>query len=459
MKSCYPWSIVAVLILTSLLFPVVPAFAEEGGEVAQREVIDEWRDILKFGIDTEILEVIKSIKKREVEVLDPELIEVLSRSLNSDVRVAVLDYFREENNKAARDVAVRLLTQYDELENSLTIALLRYLSEIGASESTSIMIELVDHHEVSVATAAIKALGKQSFDSRKRDEVAEMLLERLKDEEFEKVLKQEIILSLGSLRSQRAVDDLIEVMAEPTEDKVARMYAADSLGKIGDERAINPLKDLFSEEDALLRAYAASALANFDPDRVVDYLMEGLRDSNWKVRVASAEGLAKSSSAKAIDILVYKARKDPVQKVRTAACEALGEIGSPRALQSLRDLYSNEAQSVEIRIACLDVLVKKDLGRSIGTIKAVIQKQIDSSQLAARVLEFTAVRLGEAKSPDLKPIYRMLFASKNLTARVHAIRGILHNRFEDMKGLLIQASKEDAHAGVRREARVALEKW
>ena len=459
MKSWYPLSIVAVLILMILLVPLVSAFAEEGGESTQREAIEEWREILKFGIDTEILEAIKSIKKRDVDVLDQELIEVLSRSLDSDVRVAVLDHFREENNKAARDVAVGLLTKYDELENSLTIVLLRYLSEIGASESTSLMIELVDHYEVSVSTAAIKALGKQSFDSRKRDEVAEMLLERLKDEELEKVLEQEIILSLGSLKSQRAVEELIEVVAEPTEDKVARMYAADSLGKIGDERAINPLKDLFSEEDALIRAYAASALANFDPDRVVDYLMEGLRDSNWKVRVASAEGLAKSSSAKAIDILVYKAKKDPVQKVRTAACEALGEIGSPRALQSLRDIYSDEAQSVAIRLACLDVLVEKDLGRSIGTIKAVIQKQIDSSQPAARVLELTAVRLSAAKSSALKPIYRMLFASKNLTARVHAIRGILHNRFADMKGLLTQASNEDAHAGVRREARVALEKW
>jgi HEAT repeat protein len=459
MKSWHFRSIVAVLILSSLLILLESAIAEEGVGAPEREVIEEWREILKFGIDSEIIEVIQLIKKGEVNSLERELIEVLSKSLNSDVRIAVLDYFREAKNRAARDVSVVLLSEYDDLANSLIIALLNYLSEIGASEGTTLMVELVDHFEVGVAAAAIKALGKQTLGSRKKDEIVEMLLERINDEEFETALKQEAILSLGSLKSQRAVDDLIELMAESTEDMVARMYAADALGKIGDARAIDPLKNLFAEEDALLRAYAASALANFNPDQVVDYLIQGLRDSNWKVRVASAEGLTKSSSAKAIDILVYKAKKDPVQKVRTAACEALGKIGSPRSLQSLRDLYSDETLNAEVRIACLDVLVERDLGRSIGTIKAVVQKQIDSSQPVARILELTALRLGQAKSPALKPIYRMLFSSKNLAARVHAIRGILHNRFADMKGLLTEASKEDPHAGVRREARVALEKW
>ena len=54
MKSWYPLSIVAVLILMILLVPLVSAFAEEGGESTQREAIEEWREILKFGIDTEI---------------------------------------------------------------------------------------------------------------------------------------------------------------------------------------------------------------------------------------------------------------------------------------------------------------------------------------------------------------------------------------------------------------------
>jgi len=400
-----------------------------------------------------------------VETTDSVLCEegstepVLTESLNSDVRVAVLDYFREEKDKAAREVSIALLSRYEELENNLIIALLRYLSETGTIESIGLMIELVDHHETSVATAAVKALGKDTYGSSRGDEVAELLLERLKDEEFDDVLKQEVILSLGSLKNKKAVEDLIELVAEPTEDKVVRMYAADALGKIGDERAIEPLKDLFSEGDALLRAYAASALANFDPEAVSEFLMQGLRDSNWKVRVASAKGLSRSGSPKAIDILVYKVKKDPVDAVRIEACKALGELASPRALSSLRDLYRDEQHSTEIRITCLDVLVDKDLGRTIGTIKEVVQRHLDASLPTVKILEQTAMLLGRAKSPALKPVYRMLFTSKNLATRVHAIRGILHNRFSDLRGLIAKASEEDPHPGVRREARVALERW
>ena len=460
-KSVQSFVAAFVLMIFGVVAPTGSVFCEEGTSEPgiETSILEEWREILKFGIDTEILDVLALIKERRLASLNQELVEVLSDSLNADVRVAVLDYFQGQKDAAAQGASTVLLALYEELENNLIIALLRYLSEIGTSESIGLMMELVDHNEIGVASAAIKALGKGTYDSRRGDEIAELLLERLKDEEFDEVLKQEVILSLGSLKSKKAVEELIELVAEATEDKIVRMYAADALGKIGDERAIDPLKDLFSEGDALLRAYAASALANFNPAAVAELLMQGLRDSNWKVRVASAKGLSQSANPKAIDILVYKVKKDPVAAVRIEACKALGELGSPRALNSLRDLYRDKRYSTEIRITCLDVLVDKDLGRTIGTIKEVVQRHLDASLPTVKVLEYTALRLARAKSPALKPVYRMLFTSKNMAARVHAIRGILHNRFSDLRGLVAKASEGDPHAGVRREARIALERW
>ena len=90
----------------------------------------------------------------------------------------------------------------------------------------------------------------------------------------------------------------------------------------------------------------------------------------------------------------------------------------------------------------------------------VPQRRIDEICAAKRAITAdTALRLARAKSPALKPVYRMLFTSKNMAARVHAIRGILHNRFSDLRGLVAKASEGDPHAGVRREARIALERW
>jgi HEAT repeat protein len=446
------------LLLTILLSP---ACGEEGMSSKEGEttLLEEWREILKYGIDTEVLEILKQIKERREIALNQELVEMLSESLNTEVRTAILDYFRDQEEEAARDVAIVLLSLHEELENELIIALLRYLSEIGASESIGLMMELVEHSEVGVASAAIRALGKDTYGSRRRDEIADLLLDRLQDEEFDETLKQEAILSLGSLKSEKAVDVLVELLADTTQDKVIRMYAADSLGKIGDERVIDPLKNLFSEKDALLRAYAASALANFNPDAVEDFLIQGLRDSNWKVRIASARGFYRSKSPEVIDVLIYKARKDPVEAVRIEACKALGEIGSPKGLDTLRELYREERYSIEIRMACLDVLVEKDLGRTVGTIEEVVERHLDATLFKVKILEQTARRLAHVKSPALKPVYRMFLASKNLAVKVQGIRGILHNRFSDLRGLLVQLSKDDPHPGVRKEALAALEQW
>ena len=117
------------------------------------------------------------------------------------------------------------------------------------------------------------------------------------------------------------------------------MYACDSLGKIQDDRAIPVLKKAFSEKDALIRAYAAHALASFNLSSVIDVLIQGLKDSNWKVRFHCTTALANKDAIAAVDILKYKAKKDPVDKVRIEAIKTLGEIGTKACFDFIRELF------------------------------------------------------------------------------------------------------------------------
>jgi HEAT repeat protein len=450
------------IILMMLLIPGLFLMGEDA-ESEKKDTdthITEWREVLLYGIDEEVLKVVQQVRSSGATSLNEELISVLAESVSPAVRREILMFFQDREDISAEGIAIRLLLKYDDEERELIIALISYLSGIKSADSLEILRELVDHEDPTVAAEAIRALGKTGREALlSGNSTGAFLLEKLDDNEFDEKLKPEIILALGELKGEDAVERLIEIVEDPDQDKGWRMYAADSLGKIGDPRAVDVLKDLFKEKDALLKTYAASALANFQMGEVIDILMQGLKDSNWRVRATAAKALANKESDKALDILMYKARKDPVNTVRIEAMKALGEIDRKKGFDLLRELYADEGQSFDIRGACLDVLVEKDLGPSIDAFREVIEKHIDDPIFKEKLLGHTGKRLSAVDSPLVRGLLERLLDAKNPVARIHGIRGIALNRFEGLKNRLEKMSEEDPHPGVKNEAGITLERW
>ena len=285
------------------------------------------------------------------------------------------------------------------------------------------------------------------------------LLSRLDDDDLQSRLKPDILLALGELESIAAVDRLIEIVGDGELEKGWRMYAAEALGSIGDTRAVPALEKLFEEGDALLKAYAASAISHFPTEDVLPLLMQGLKDSNWRVRLTAAKGLASPGFSEAVPILMYKARKDPVEAVRLEAVRALGEIGDGEGFELLRGLYADDRQSVEVRSACLDVILEKDLAASVGVLRGVVEENIDKPIFKSRIMEYTGRKLAEAESTAVKSLLLLLLQAANPLVRISGIRGIALNRFESSRQQLETMAENDPHPGVRKEAASALEKW
>lgn len=430
--------------LTLLVLIALPLFAAEDAGSKDRT-----RQALLYGIDSQVLEAIASIKTAQDQGFTKELVQILSEQRSVDVQMAVFDLFKEQKIRDGEEYAKTVLSGWQDLKSSLVISAVQYLSAISSAGLAAALAPLVDAAENALASAAIQALGSSGDSS-----AAALLVAKLKNPDFFDARKNDVILALGNLKDPSAVDELLAIARSQDEDKVRRMYAADSLGKIGDARALPVLRAMFAENDALIRLYAASALSRFGLDEVFTNLVQGLRDENVKVREQSAKALARELTAPqaqtALPILSYKAKLDPEPSVRLASIQALGAIGGDEAMKVLLTIYGSSDYPLASREAALGILAAHALSLSLESIRSVINAEWTSFD--ARELESTAKVLSTIKSAELKDLYVKFLESKDAVVRSYGVRGIALNGFSDLKQKVKQIADQDPNPGTRTEA-------
>ncbi len=420
-----------------------------GGGSADSSATDATRQTLLYGIDSQVLDVLTSLRASWDARYTPELTSILTDKRSSDLQVAVLQIFQENGVKDGETAARAILDGWEDAGSDLAVAAIRYLGAIHSEGLPAKLAPIVDSQDNGLASAAITALGQVGDSSS-----VSLLLAKLAAVDYPDSRKGDIILALGALKDRSAVDPLLAIVKNTDEDRIKRLYAADALGKIGDPKALPALREMFAEKEALVRQYAASALARFDIGEVFDSLIQGLRDVDAKVRESSATSLGRTltpaQASAAIPILSYKAENDPVSQVRVASAKALGEIGTDAALGRLRTIYGTAARSLDSRQAALEVLVRKDLGASMATIRKVVDDEWKSYDM--RVLEATAKVISTVRAPELKSLLVHFLESTDAAVRSYGARGISLNGFTDLKDKLAAMAKSDPDPGARIEA-------
>jgi HEAT repeat protein len=104
------------------------------------------------------------------------------------------------------------------------------------------------------------------------------------------------------------------------------------------------------DEDSNVRWRAAEALGQIGSDRAVDALFSALKDKNGFVRLRAAIALGQVGSDRVVDAL-FSALKDEDSNVRWRAAEALGRIGSDRAVDALISALKDDDSDVRDRAA------------------------------------------------------------------------------------------------------------
>ena len=421
----------------------------------QEKAVERTRQTLLYGIDSQVLDVVQRIASTRDGRFTKELATLLTESSSADVKKAILGVFEDQELKDGEAAARQIASDSEHQTGDLLTAALRYLSAINATDLSGMLVPLIDSPDAAVASQAIRVCGRSGEPA-----CATALEGKLNNPDFPNARRPDVILALGDLKDQKAVDDLITIAKDPDADKIQRVYALDSLGKIGDPRAVPVLKAMFAEGDALVRVYAASALSHFSVDTAFPMLIQGLRDDDWKVREQCAKGLTGNLSATQADtvlpILDYKARYDPISQVRIAAIKAIGGMGGTEGEDALVNLYQGASYPPESRENALKALAARSLPRAIEAARSVIAAEAKSLDL--RPIEATARVLSEAKGAELRDVFAQMLASPDAVVRAYAVRGIGENGFSDLKDKLKDLPQKDPSPLVQREAEKALSK-
>ena len=431
------------------------AWAQDSAAGEGESIVEQWRAVLRYGIDSEVLKVLKAIQEAEERSLDQELLELFRQSLNTEVRTAVLELLAVQDDRRAEDAAVTLLSQEELEDPALQVALIRYLAAIGSEAAEAQLLRLIDEADRSGADERVVESALLALDRVGSQGGGGLLMEKLRDPGYPATLKPEIILALGKLKHAPAVEELIGIVADRGAERVWRMYAAASLGEIGDPRAVGALKELFREQDSLLKVYAASALAHFGMGEVQELLHQGLRDSNERVRATAAKALANPRATGSVEILIYKAKNDPARAVRIEAIRALGGIGTPQAVHYLRQLYAEGLAPLPYREEALLALCESDMAGSVEAIEKVIDTEWASRD--QKVVGFTARILSTRESKGLADLFARFLTHPDVGVRIYALRGIGRNRLRALREKVETLSEEDPHPAVRRTALTVLE--
>jgi HEAT repeat protein len=137
-----------------------------------------------------------------------------------------------------------------------------------------------------------------------------------------------------------AVDPLLAVLQDKNSTPEMRAASARTLGIIGDTRAIKALALVLKDERYFVRQQAAIALGQIG-DSAVGLLLEMASSSTPSTREAAIEALGVIGSTRALD-RVIEALSDSNPNVRSAAVRALGESSSERAVPHLIALLRDE---------------------------------------------------------------------------------------------------------------------
>ncbi len=421
---------------------------------AAPRLIDGWREILMFGLDNEVIELLSVLRDQRERRLFPEIAELFAQSANPRLRQRILEFYTTMEYAGGESEALSVIQAHREVPGDLLLAAIRYVSAVVENplpETRAALREVAEGTQITAAETAIRALGRRGGD----EEIAP-LVERLSDRRTPGPVRAAIILALGDLGATEAVDELLRIAGDTVEESTTRQFSADSLGRIGDERAIPLLLELAVGTDTMLRAYAVNALGAFRGDEVERIVINALRDSFWRVRVAALEAVARHDLEAAIPAVQFRAQRDPEGRVRTEALSALARMSDPRARTFLHEFVLGERNPEAMRITALQRLAEVDWRSTIPLFEQIVEAEQRKPQ--SRMMDQVGRMISTSDEVVPNAIYEAFLDHPNFIMQIYGIRAVGRHGIRALRERVATMSEAPHHQAVRRVATDALER-
>jgi HEAT repeat protein/cyclophilin family peptidyl-prolyl cis-trans isomerase len=288
----------------------------------------------------------------------------------------------------------RLLPMLDDSDAAVVHETIFALGQMGSQEALPALLELSgDTNDFTVHRLVCEALGKIGG-----HDAIEALIELLRD--FNSAVRAEAALALARTEDPSAVPALQLAIHDPDADVV--WPAVYGLEKVENPRTGEKVAPLLAHNDARVREVAARTLGKQRYEGAVRGLVGALQDPETGVAANAAWALGEIGEDDACHPLGGVLASHPSHRVRLAAAEALGAIGSKKGKDDLIQALSDE--SVAVRAAAILALAEV-LGDDV---EMFCDQMMDDGSRLVRAAAIEAFGPGgvDARSDELSRIAR-----------------------------------------------------
>jgi HEAT repeat protein len=439
---------IVLVLLSSLSLPA----QEEGPEKKEdpRASLEEKRrDVLRYGIDSEVIELMATLREEEYDDLNAEILELYVESRNTELKARAAETLAAMKYEPSRGAAREILEDYPADERLVT-ASMDLLIKLEDRESVPLLRSYAEDENPAIALKAVFALGELgSVDE------TEFLRSLWESEDMASNVRAEMLSALGKIGASESIPFLTGILQDENQERSFRWRACQALGSIGDPESLSAIEAALNDGDTILRTFAIRALREFDGDLVYEYFIDALRDSFWRVRLAAIETLGERKEKQAVDILEYKAKNDPEEKIRLAALTALGAIGGGRSLDVLRDIMETESSSQVMRISAMHILIRENIGAAFKSIDKILEQEWDKPN--SRLIIELVKAMSSAEHPRLAGYFERFLAYPDVSVVLMTLRGIERNGFVQLKEKVRELSEARTASSIKTTAASVLD--
>ena len=432
------------VLVTGLLFGA-PGFSQAPAASGLKE---DRLQILEFGI--EILELVRALRQEANADYQKQLVTVYRGSRNWELREQITGFFLDLKDKSLEKDAIRELAEPDKKPNGFLLTTVSYLTGIQSETSETTFVDLMTNKNKTLALASIRALAKLGARGR-----ADEILKIYQDSETDPNFKPDIIWALGEMKAKGAVAALVKEYEDSESEPLLRGALLQALGKIGDDKAWPLISEAANSDNAELRAAAVGAFISFPKkEELVSSLTNALRDAQVPVRLAGAEAASKLKFPELLDLLMFRVRKDPEPRVRSASLRAVAAYDG--AAEKILPLLADRKTDFTVwREALSQAIEKKWVGTS-AALKSVLEEE--NKEKNASLSPYIGTALLQPRE-TYRELFGLLLLSDKATARGSALRAISAGNFREYETVVRTLAQKDADFGVKNQANAILKDW
>jgi len=254
----------------------------------------------------------------------------------------------------------------------------------------------------------------------------------------QRLLKDEFVpvrfaaaLAVGDLEYSLAQKQVAQLLNDQNEN--VRIAAAYAMSKLGSPESSDLLRNAIAGSDQTVRANAAFLLGKSGDKSALRSLWWALhsRDSDYKVKFQAVEaiaGLGDTAIFRKLWATVFSTYADD----RIIGIRAMGALGTPKAREVLITKLDDDI--LEVRLAAAEQLGM--LGSSAGEPEVLdvfaknLTAGLDKGRLE-RVNVFTALAIGQIRTPRLKKFLPRLLKDESKSVRIAAAKAVFQCTMQD----------------------------